>query len=115
MKTLYQGFGATRIIEDRNLVDYVEDRSKVRSPSRARRRLKRGFRQNIVMREVAKSGGAAMTWLIALLTASVGACFLRRQLLVVDGGMFGDRISSCIPGCRLLAYIQWLKNNKTTA
>jgi hypothetical protein len=36
MKTLYQGFGATRIIEDRNLVDYVENWSKVRSPSRAR-------------------------------------------------------------------------------
>ena len=42
-----------RIIEDSNLVDYVEDWSKVRSPSRARRRRKRGFAQNIQMSTVA--------------------------------------------------------------
>jgi len=42
-----------RIIEDSNLVDYVEDWSKVRSPSRARRRRKRGFAQNIQMSAVA--------------------------------------------------------------
>lgn len=41
-----------RIIEDSNLVDYVEDWSKVRSPSRARRRRKRGFAQNIQMSAV---------------------------------------------------------------
>jgi len=44
----------SRIVEDRNLVDYVEDWSKVRSPSRARRRLKRGFAQNIQMSAVAR-------------------------------------------------------------
>ena len=43
-----------RIIEDRNLVDAVEDWSRVRSPSRARRRRKRGFPQNIVFRQVPK-------------------------------------------------------------
>jgi hypothetical protein len=50
--TGFCSFGGARIVEDRNLVDYVEDWSKVRSPSRARRRLKRGFAQNILMREV---------------------------------------------------------------
>jgi hypothetical protein len=39
---------SARIVENASLVDYVEDWSRVRSPSRARRRLKRGFRQNIV-------------------------------------------------------------------
>lgn len=43
---------ASRIVEDASLVDYVDDWSLVRSPSRARRRLKRGFRQNIVTRAV---------------------------------------------------------------
>ncbi len=45
---------AVRIIEDASLVDMVEDWSRVRSPSRARRRRKRGFRQNIVMRAAPK-------------------------------------------------------------
>jgi hypothetical protein len=43
---------ASRIVEDPNLVDYVEDWSRCRSPSRARRRLKRGFPQNVTMRPV---------------------------------------------------------------
>jgi hypothetical protein len=43
-----------RIIEDRSLVDYVEDWSKVRSPARARRRRKLGFPQNITTRATAK-------------------------------------------------------------
>ena len=41
---------SAQIVEDASLVDYVEDWSKVRSPSRARRRLKRGFRQNVIIR-----------------------------------------------------------------
>jgi hypothetical protein len=36
------------------MVDHVEDWSNVRSPSRARRRLKRGFKQNVVIRSVPK-------------------------------------------------------------
>lgn len=42
----------TRIIQDPNLTDSVEDWSRVRSPSRARRRLRRGFPQNMVVRQV---------------------------------------------------------------
>lgn len=44
--------GASRIVEDASLVDYVEDWSKVRSPSRARRRLRRGIRKSIPMKSV---------------------------------------------------------------
>lgn len=40
-------FGSMRIIEDPSLVDAIEDWSRVRSPSRARRRLRYGHRQNI--------------------------------------------------------------------
>jgi len=46
--------GSVRIIEDANLLDTVEDWSRVRSPARARRRRKRGFPQNIVYRSVPK-------------------------------------------------------------
>lgn len=52
------GFGSMSmgmpIIEDRNMVDVVEDWSGVRSKSRAERRRKRGFPQRIVYREVPK-------------------------------------------------------------
>ncbi len=44
-----------RIVEDATLVDTVEDWSRVRSPARARRRRKRGFRQNITFRSVPKT------------------------------------------------------------
>lgn len=40
-----------KIIESLHATKTVEDWSRVRSPSRAARRLKRGFRQNIVRRE----------------------------------------------------------------
>lgn len=40
-------FGGVRIIERADLVDLVEDWSRVRSPSRAARRRRRGHRQNI--------------------------------------------------------------------
>lgn len=39
-----------RIVENPLLTVTVEDWSKVRSPSRARRRLKRGFKQNVIYR-----------------------------------------------------------------
>lgn len=45
-------FDGFRIIEDINMVDYREDWSQVRSPSRALRRRKRGHRQRIVIRSV---------------------------------------------------------------
>jgi len=40
-------YGAVRIIEDHNLVDSTEDWSRVRSPSRALRRMKMGHKQNV--------------------------------------------------------------------
>lgn len=41
-------FAGIRIVEDSRLTVETQDWSGVRSPSRARRRLRRGFRQNIV-------------------------------------------------------------------
>lgn len=43
-------FNGMRIIEDASLTDPYEDWSRVRSPGRARRRMKRGHRQNVVIR-----------------------------------------------------------------
>lgn len=37
-----------RFVEDRSLIEWREDWSRVRSPSRARRRMRRGFPQNIM-------------------------------------------------------------------
>lgn len=56
MATFYEptAFNGMRIIQDRYMVDMVEDWSRVRSPARAARRRKRGFRQNIDYREVPK-------------------------------------------------------------
>lgn len=47
-------FGGVRIIEDWNLTDSVADWSEVRSHSRAKRRLRRGFRQRIKYLNVPK-------------------------------------------------------------
>lgn len=41
-------FNATQIVESRHMTEAFEDWSRVRSPARAARRLKRGYRQNIV-------------------------------------------------------------------
>lgn len=43
-------FCGLRIVEDAGMVDPYEDWSRVRSPGRARRRLRYGYRQNIVVR-----------------------------------------------------------------
>lgn len=43
-----------QVIEDRSLVDSVEDWSRVRSPGRARRRQRYGYRQNIRIVKVPK-------------------------------------------------------------
>ncbi len=45
-------FGAMNIIESLAMVTQVEDWSRVRSPSRAARRLRQGHRQNIVVKLV---------------------------------------------------------------
>ena len=47
-------FGGIQIIEDKNLVDMVEDWSDVRSPSRAERRRRQGHRQRIKTTAVPK-------------------------------------------------------------
>jgi len=51
-------YGALQIIETDMVGDPWEDWSGVRSPGRARRRLKRGFKQNIVVRY--KANGKAI-------------------------------------------------------
>ena len=48
-----QMYAGMQVFLDRNLVDYVEDWSRVRSPGRARRRRKK-HPQRIVMRAVAR-------------------------------------------------------------
>lgn len=44
------GFGGSTFRPDPNMIESYEDWSEVRSPSRARRRLKRGFKQRIKIR-----------------------------------------------------------------
>jgi hypothetical protein len=43
----FSPFGGVRIIESLDMVDHVEDWSRVRSPGRARRRMRYGYRQNV--------------------------------------------------------------------
>lgn len=47
-------FAGVRIVESFAMVDHVEDWSRVRSPGRARRRRKLGYRQNIEVIAVPK-------------------------------------------------------------
>jgi hypothetical protein len=49
-----------RIIENRNMVDYVDDWSRVRSPSRALRRRRQGHKQNIDIKVVPKKEALSM-------------------------------------------------------
>lgn len=51
----FSTFNGIQIIEDPGMVDYVKDWSGCRSPSRAMRRLKRGFPQRMVVRAVPKN------------------------------------------------------------
>jgi hypothetical protein len=44
--------GALKFITSPHMTEQVEDWSRVRSPSRARRRQRQGHRQNVVMRQV---------------------------------------------------------------
>lgn len=48
MNPLLNPFTSMGIVESLHATEAHEDWSRVRSPARARRRLKRGFRQNIV-------------------------------------------------------------------
>src|SRR6267154_2565964 len=48
-------YPSMRVIEDPLLTETIEDWSHVRSPARAARRLRRGFRQNIIYRQVPRS------------------------------------------------------------
>ena len=48
-------FVGDHFVESLDMVDYIEDWSRVRSPSRAIRRRRQGHRQNIVTRAVAKT------------------------------------------------------------
>lgn len=59
-KESFGTFGGLQIIEDWRMTDTVEDWSQVRSPSRAIRRLKRGFPQRIVYRQVPKQHAVQM-------------------------------------------------------
>jgi hypothetical protein len=44
-------FGGVRIVETTNATERIEDWSRVRSPARARRRMKQGHRQNVRITE----------------------------------------------------------------
>lgn len=46
---MFNSFAGVRVIESLEMVDSVEDWSRVRSPSRARRRMRQGYRQNVVV------------------------------------------------------------------
>jgi hypothetical protein len=48
MSAILNPFSSMGIVESLHATEAYEDWSRVRSPARARRRLKRGFRQNIV-------------------------------------------------------------------
>lgn len=52
--------GCVRIIESPEMVDRYEDWSRVRSPSRAARRIRYGHRQNIVVRAIPKKEAISM-------------------------------------------------------
>jgi len=74
---MLQPFGL-QIIEDRHMVDIVEDWSDVRSPSRAARRRKRGFPQRIRIMEVPKKEAYRMGNKVVM--HPVRAMELRRQI-----------------------------------
>lgn len=69
-----------QIIEDRNMVDHVEDWSRVRSPSRARRRLRYGHRQNITIKTTPKTNAYSLRGGLVLIMHPVMAAALRREV-----------------------------------
>jgi len=73
-------FNGIRIIEDINMVDHVEDWSRVRSPSRAERRRRYGHKQNIVIRAVPKKTGYSFNGGRSVIMHPEMAQELRRQI-----------------------------------
>jgi len=71
---------SVRIIEDASLVETIEDWSRVRSPARARRRRKRGFRQNIALRQVPRKTVYSVDGGRTLYVHPVIADAIRREL-----------------------------------
>lgn len=67
-----------KIIEDRNTVESVEDWSRVRSPSRARRRLRYGHKQNIDIKHVPRKEAFKIG--DTLVMHPIMAAEMRRQL-----------------------------------
>ena len=55
MLAVLGAFGGTKILVDPGMVDWKEDWSKVRSPGRARRRMRKGHKQNIQRYSVPKT------------------------------------------------------------
>lgn len=73
-------YGSVRIVESWLMVDRVEDWSRVRSPARARRRMKRGYRQNIDIIETPKKEAISMDGGQTLYMHPVTADVLRREI-----------------------------------
>jgi hypothetical protein len=73
-------YGEVRIVESWLMVDRVEDWSRVRSPSRARRRMKRGFRQNVSIIETPKKSAISMDGGRTLYIHPVTARVLRQEI-----------------------------------
>ena len=82
--------GGVRIIESWHMVDRTEDWSRVRSPSRAARRLRRGYRQNIKITETPKKEAISSDGGLTLIIHPEMARELRRQIPEAPP-MFGNR------------------------
>lgn len=88
-KTSKPTLSGVKIIEDKFMVDYVEDWSKCRSPSRAKRRRRQGHAQHVFMREVPKKE----IWQFegSLIMHPVRAAELRKRLVKdIDDLVFKD-------------------------
>lgn len=81
--------GGVRIIESWEMVDSVEDWSRVRSPSRAARRRRYGHPQNIRVLLVPKKEAISTDGGRTLIMHPEMARELRRQIPPAPAGMFG--------------------------
>lgn len=80
---LFGPYGGLRIIERADMTDPVEDWSSVRSPSRARRRMKAGHPQRVRIIHVPKKEAYQMG--NTLVMHPVMAAELRRQMAAQEG------------------------------
>lgn len=80
-----------RVVESWLMVERIEDWSGVRSPSRARRRLKRGFPQRIVIREVPKKEAISIDGGITYYMHPVAARALRDALPLASEHLVGEK------------------------